>query len=231
MALEESRVLETYFDQIAPNYQFMNGLLSLNLDKGWRNQLLRACPLTKGNLILDVACGTGDVTSLLKKTEPDITALGLDLSFGMLQIAKQHEPELPFLRGTGVLTPFQAESFHGLTIAFGFRNMPDHSEFLKEAHRILKPGGKLLILELTQPENPLLRSLNSKYLRTVLPLVSWFFGRNREAYKYLADSIESFPPQAMVARMLLEHGFTKSSYQLLSFGIVTLFSASKPAAA
>jgi len=228
MALRESKILEQYFDEIAPNYQFMNGLLSLHLDKYWRLALLKECPCKPNDFLLDIACGTGDILTLLKKSNPQILPFGLDLSHGMLAKAKTIDPDLSLLRGNGIQTPFRDSSFHGITIAFGFRNMPDHDSFLKECFRILKPGGRLLILELTQPENFLLRALNRIYLNTILPLISGMFAKNKEAYQYLAESIESFPPQSEIQEKMGAHGYHEPSYLPLSMGIVTLFSGRKP---
>ena len=223
MALLESKVLEQFFDEIAPNYQFMNGLLSLHLDKYWRHRLLKECTLDSGEMILDVACGTGDILTMMRKKSSKSTLLGLDISHKMLHQARLNDSGLTLLRGNGIQTPFKNSTFDGITIAFGFRNMPDHREFLKESFRILKPGGKLLILELTQPENKIFRVLNQAYQRTLLPLISNLFARNKKAYEYLADSIDAFPHQIHIRKMMMEEGFNKSEYQLLNLGIVTLF--------
>ena len=106
--------------------------------------------------------------------------------------------------------------------------MPTHSDFLKEAYRVLKPGGQLLILELTQPENPIIRLGNQIYLMTILPFISSIFGRDKQAYSYLAQSIKAFPNQKAVVSDLNKNGFKPSSYHLLNFGITTLFEAYKP---
>lgn len=232
MAIEESKVLEKYFDKIAPNYQFMNKLLSLNLDDGWRKYLLSRTKLQQGDVVLDVACGTCDILSTLKNStnqlNMDITYIGLDLSFGMLETSKRNKAPFELIRGNGISFPIKNDSVNLITISFGYRNMPTHSQFLKEAYRVLKPGGQLLILELTQPENPLIRFGNQIYLSTILPLVSSAFGRDKQAYHYLAESIRAFPNQRTVRSSISEHGFKSSSYYLLNFGITTLFEAFKP---
>lgn len=235
MAIEESKVLEKYFDKIAPNYQFMNKLLSLNLDNGWRKHLLSRTKLKQGDVVLDVACGTCDILNTLedstKQSNLDITYIGLDLSFGMLETSKQNRVPFELIRGNGVRFPMKNDSVNLITISFGYRNMPTHGQFLDEAYRVLKPGGQLLILELTQPENPVIRFGNQIYLSTILPLVSSAFGRDKQAYDYLAESIRAFPNQKTVRSNLSEHGFNSSSYYLLNFGITTLFEAFKPSKA
>lgn len=227
MALLESKVLERFFDEIAPNYQFMNGLLSLHLDKYWRHTLLKECPLNPNELILDIACGTGDILTMIRKKSLKPVLFGLDISHQMLAEARRNDAGLTLLRGNGIQTPFKGATFNGITIAFGFRNMPDHGAFLKESFRILKPGGKLLILELTQPEIPIFKLLNKAYQKTLLPLVSNIFARNKQAYRYLADSIEAFPPQVEIVEMMAKEGFINANYQLLNLGVVTLFKGEK----
>ena len=232
MALEESKVLERYFDKIAPNYQFMNKLLSLNLDIIWRERLRSKAQITEGSTVLDIACGTCDVLDTLgshaEKNKINVKFLGLDLSFGMLQTSKLTHQKFELLRGNGVKIPVKDNSVDLVTISFGYRNMPDHSEFLSESLRVLKPGGQLLILELTQPENRLLRWGNQLYLKTVLPAISSLFGRDRQAYLYLAKSIQAFPSQKTVRKDMENQGFATCSYQLLHSGITTLFEAYKP---
>jgi demethylmenaquinone methyltransferase/2-methoxy-6-polyprenyl-1,4-benzoquinol methylase len=225
MALKESKVLERYFDTIAPGYETMNSLLSLNLDQRWRQRMIQILHSYNPKTILDVACGTCDVIRVTKSRLPEAQIIGLDLSYGMLEVAKSNQPELLILRGNGVELPFPDNSFEAITIAFGFRNMPSHKSFLLEAKRVLKSGGHLCILELTQPENPFFRFCNSLYLRTVLPIVSGFFGRDKEAYEYLANSIRHFPNQKSIISLILESGFAKARYELQTFGVTTLFVA------
>lgn len=232
MALEESKVLERYFDEIAPNYQLMNKLLSLNLDSQWRNQLKIRTNLKDGDIVLDIACGTCDILSTLmahtQKNDTDVVYFGLDLSFGMLQAAQQKKIPFNLIRSDGVKLPIRSNSVDLITISFGYRNMPSHSEFLKESFRVLKPGGQLLILELTQPENQILKWGNQVYLKTVLPFVSGLFGRDKRAYDYLARSIQAFPNQKSVCEDLKNHGFASSNYVLMHGGITTLFESLKP---
>lgn len=227
MALKESHVLQRYFDRIAPSYELLNSLLSLNLDKLWRRSLMQECRRVNARHVLDVACGTGDVTRLLQKNLPQAQVVGLDVSHGMLAEAIKRDRGAGFVRADGVRTPFADATFDLITISFGFRNMPTHEGFLSEANRILKPGGRLLILELTQPQNPILRLGNTLYLNTVLPAISSMFGRDREAYAYLRDSILGFPDQAAVCEKILKAGFAKTDYQLLTFGVTTLFTAQR----
>jgi demethylmenaquinone methyltransferase/2-methoxy-6-polyprenyl-1,4-benzoquinol methylase len=223
MALEESKVLENYFDEIAPNYELMNSLLSLNLDKIWRQRVLNEALKDNPEKILDIACGTCDILRLFLSTNNSLKVCGLDLSFGMLHEGKRRDQSLNLIRGNGVKTPLPDKSFDVITIAFGFRNMPNYLDFLIEAHRLLKPGGKLIILELTQPQNPFLKFGNTIYLKSVLPFVSSFFGRNKEAYDYLARSIQAFPNQESVMKLFQQAKFSSQSYTLNQMGITTQF--------
>lgn len=225
MALKESHVLERYFDRIAPSYERMNSLLSLNLDRYWRHRLLKSAVSASPRCILDVACGTGDVMRLLSRELPESRIIGLDLSHNMLREAHQRHPSMGYVRANGIQTPFPSQEFDLITISFGFRNMPSHAEFLKEARRLLKPGGRLLILELTQPKNPMMRAGNALYLKSVLPALCSMFGRDNEAYAYLRDSILGFPDQDEVCQSIKAAGFNETSYQLLTFGVTTLFTA------
>ncbi|MCJ8345442.1 ubiquinone/menaquinone biosynthesis methyltransferase [bacterium] len=223
MALEESKVLENYFDEIAPNYELMNSLLSLNLDKIWRQRLLNEALINQPSTILDIACGTCDILRLFLSKQANLQVFGLDLSFGMLHEGKIRDHKLNLIRGNGVKTPLPNESFDVITIAFGFRNMPNYLDFLVEAQRLLKPGGKLIILELTQPQNPILKFGNTIYLKSVLPFISSFFGRNNEAYDYLARSIQAFPNQSQVMDLFKKAQFSKYNYTLNQFGITSQF--------
>lgn len=223
MALEESKILENYFDEIAPNYELMNSLLSLNLDKIWRQRLLKETLKNHPIKVLDIACGTCDILRLFLSKQSGLEIFGLDLSFGMLNQGKLRDKKLNLIRGNGIHTPFSDDCFDAITIAFGFRNMPNYLDFLIEAKRILRPNGKLTILELTQPQNPLLRIGNTIYLKSVLPFISSFFGKNQEAYDYLARSIQAFPNQKEVLNLFSQAKFSKSSYSLNQFGITTQF--------
>lgn len=227
MALKESKILERYFDRIAPNYQKMNTYMSGGLDRYWRKRLLESIQIQPEESILDVACGTCDILSMLKKHFPQNPVVGLDLSFGMLKEAHLKDPKRLLVRANGVETPFDDQSFQCITIAFGFRNMPSLQGFLEEALRLLKPGGQLRILELTRPENPIMDWGNTLYQKTVLPALSSLFGRDKEAYDYLAASIAAFPPQKEIQKMMEKAGFCSSRYVPLNFGVTTLFEGAR----
>ncbi len=227
MSDKNPKRLAACFDQIASRYQLMNSLLSLTLDRIWRKALIDESSLAVGDRALDIACGTGDVLLLLEKAYPQTQVFGLDVSHGMLGQTASEQPGSKLVLANALSSPFPSESFDLLTIAFGFRNMPDYESFLEEANRILKPGGRLLILELTQPENSWMRLANTLYLHTALPFWSLFFASDPEAYAYLRSSIKGFPTQAEVVNLLQDTGFVNPGYQLLNLGVATLFKAGK----
>jgi demethylmenaquinone methyltransferase / 2-methoxy-6-polyprenyl-1,4-benzoquinol methylase len=219
--------LAACFDQIAPRYTLMNSLLSLTLDRLWRRVLVEKASVSPHEKILDIACGTGDVLELIEENYPQALVFGLDVSFGMLRQTANAQPGSSLVLADALNSPFLSGSFDLLTIAFGFRNMPDYKRFLQEALRLLKPGGRLLILELTQPERWWMRFANTLYLHSALPFWSWVFARDPQAYAYLRNSIKEFPSQPEVLEMLRDATFVKPEYKLLNLGVATIFQASK----
>jgi len=219
------------FGSIAPRYDFLNHLLSLNMDKLWRAHAARVA--TRGlapKRILDVACGTGDMAIELRRSAPNAHIVGLDFTHEMLAIAKDKTPGgeavIRWVEGDGLRLPFEDGSFDLLTIAFGLRNMENLRAGLTEMRRVLRPGGRLAILEFTQPEPQFLRWFVHFAFVHALPAVANFFSRG-EAYRYLADSIRAWPDRRALAARLRQCGFRSVRHELLHFRVAALHCASR----
>lgn len=214
------------FDDIAKRYDFLNHLLSLGQDYYWRRVMTRELAVKQGEHILDLAAGTGD--SSLGFLRQGATVVGLDLSRNMLAIAQAKLAGLPFtaVQGSAYEMPFADASFDGLTCAFGIRNMPETARALGEIYRVLKPGGRIVILEFSMPTG-WFRPIYRLYLKTVIPAISWFLS-DRSAYEYLGDSIEKFYTPDAFRTLLEQGGFTGIRQIPLSLGTVYAHYAGKP---
>ena len=181
--------------------------------------------------ILDVACGTGDLTfTLFASGEARI--VGIDFCRPMLQIATSKASrlglEVPFIEGDALSLPFRDRSFEGVTIAFGLRNLTDVEAGFAELLRVLKPGGRVVVLEFSKPTTPVLRSLFRIYFTKLLPLFGGWISGSKSAYEYLPDSVKRFPDQETLAAMMRTAGFAQVSYQNLTGGIAALHIGTRP---
>lgn len=227
---KELPFIQNMFDSIAPKYDLLNRLLSLRQDVVWRRQVVRALNLKKDDLILDAACGTGDVAlAVCHAGTPDVRVVGIDFAPQMLTAAKkkvvaaQLGEKIVLLAGDALCLPFLPECFNAVTIAFGIRNIVDKQRALAHFYDALKPDGRLLVLELTTPSTGLLRWAYLFYFQKILPLVGTFFSKHGNAYHYLPDSVLKFPPSEQFARMMGRAGFREVKWKALTFGIATLF--------
>ena len=211
------------FDRIAKRYDFINRVLSCGIDIYWRRFLIKEIPSGEIRL-LDIACGTGDqLFSILQKRKNIALAKGIDLSTGMLEVAKKKGAADSFLVGDAKALPFEEKSFDAATISFGIRNIDEPLVALKEMHRILSPKGRALILEFSLPSSRLIAPLYLFYLRHILPFIGNFLSKDKEAYSYLSKTIESFPYGIDFVNLMKEAGFTQATSKPLSFGIATLY--------
>jgi demethylmenaquinone methyltransferase / 2-methoxy-6-polyprenyl-1,4-benzoquinol methylase len=224
------------FDRIATTYDGLNRILSCGIDIYWRNKMLRELPRTKTPLqCLDLATGTGDVALTLIKDPRVGNVRGLDLSRGMLAVGQkkvQHlglDQKVQLLYGDGVSIPEEDQSFDVVSISFGIRNFPDVSTSLRNCLRVLKPGGRLLILEFSLPKNTLIRSFYLFYFRKVLPFLGRWLSKDQEAYTYLNQTVEHFPYGEKFATLMREQGFQRVHFSPLTFGIATLYVGEKGA--
>ncbi len=237
--LEQARRVREMFATIASRYDLLNHLLSGNIDKRWRRLVakklfaaLPPAPFIRGEArILDVACGTGDL-SLTLFDSGEARIVGIDFCRPMLDIAASKAARsgfsLPFVEGDALNLPFLDRSFEAATIAFGLRNLTSVDVGFKELLRVLKPGGKVAVLEFSKPKTPLLRSLFRVYFTKLLPLFGGLVSGSRSAYEYLPDSVSRFPDQEELAVMMQEAGFAEVSYQNLTGGIAALHLGTRP---
>jgi demethylmenaquinone methyltransferase / 2-methoxy-6-polyprenyl-1,4-benzoquinol methylase len=216
------------FAAIATRYDLLNHLLSGNIDKRWRRIVAQALQETLVNVearILDVACGTGDLSLTLSQSG-GARIVGIDFCRPMLDIAATKSAKLclalPFIEGDALHLPFADCSFEAATIAFGLRNLTSVEAGIKELLRVLKPGGKVAVLEFSKPQAPVLRSLFKFYFTRLLPRFGGLISGSRSAYQYLPDSVSRFPDQEELAAMMRNAGFAEVSYQNLTGGIAAL---------
>ena len=225
-----TQAIREMFSAIAPRYDFLNRLLSLGIDRGWRRTLSRMALRKETESILDVACGTGDVSLELRQKAPQARIVGLDFSQAMLDLAQvkidRAQAEIELVAASAEELPFPDEDFDLLTIAFGIRNVVDKKKALAEFYRVLRPHSRLTVLEFSQPQAAWLRVLYNLYFFKILPLIGGLFAR-RSAYRYLPESVAKFPSCEEFSGWLKEAGFRQCRYHSLTFGIATLYLAEK----
>ena len=227
------------FDAIAPAYDFMNTMMTGGLHIRWRNKALRmaAARLPEGDprKVLDVACGTGDVSFRLHELFPKAEITGLDLSPGMLAIALRKLAGMPddarrqisFMEGDSLKMPFADGTFDMVTVAYGVRNFERLEDGYREMRRVLKPGGVLCVIELSEPANPLIKAGYRLYSRHVIPLVGRMVSKDTRAYSYLPESIAACPQRAEMTAMMERAGVKDAAYKSLTMGVITIYIATK----
>lgn len=230
---EHARRVREMFEGIAGRYDLLNHVLSVNIDKRWRRVLTKrlSAGIDVGQLVLDVACGTGDLAFDLHQAGCT-RVMGLDFCRPMLEVAKSKASEknitLPLIEGDALSLPFPDGSFAVVTIGFGLRNLSSVKQGLKELRRVLKPGGQLAVLEFSKPVVPILSSLFGVYFSKVLPFLGGLISGSRSAYEYLPDSVRRFPDQKQLAALMRDAGFTEVSFENLSGGIAALHFGKRP---
>jgi len=221
------------FDQIAGRYDFLNGFLSIGIDKAWRKKAVDQLRASAPREILDVATGTGDMALLLWKRLRPQHVTGIDISEKMLAIGREKirdkglETSIELLSGDSERIKFSENSFDAVTVAFGVRNFEHLEQGLREMHRVLRPGGKLVVLEFSQPSLKIFRGLYRFYMGVVAPLIVQLFSKNKKAYQYLDKSARAFPEGAGFLNIMHEAGFTQTYLKTLSLGICTIYCGSK----
>lgn len=225
------------FDAIAPAYDFMNTMMTGGLHIHWRNKALEmaASRLPEGEpeRVLDVACGTGDVSFRLHGIFPNSHITGLDLSPGMLAIAEKKlaameddaRQHIAFIEGDSLMIPFKEGSFDMVTVAYGVRNFERLEEGYREMRRVLKPGGVLCVIELSEPANPFIKSVYRLYSRNVIPLIGRMVSHDTRAYSYLPESIAACPQRGEMTAMMERAGFKDATYKSLTMGVITIYIA------
>lgn len=212
------------FAGIARRYDFLNHTLSLNIDKRWRSKVsaeLADILSRPDSTILDIACGTGDLTIELASHSNGSVA-GTDFCRPMLDIAQNKAEKLPFIEADAMSLPFPNDHFDAVTIAFGLRNLPNFRNGLVEMNRVLKTGGKLVVLEFTEPVIPGFGRLFNFYFSHILPRIGGMVSGSRGAYEYLPDSVSKFPAQKQLAALITEVGFDNVRFTNLTGGIAAI---------
>lgn len=221
------------FDAIARRYDLMNAVLSLGLDRLWRRRAVTVLCPRPGGRYLDVGCGTGDMGIEILRRCRTARVTGLDPAERMIDVARAKTAaaglggSVTFRTGDAVDLPFEDGEFAGIVTAFCIRNVPDRLGAMREMHRVLAPGGRAVILELTVPSNPILATGHRLYNRYLVPLAGGLIARSRQAYRYLVDSVAEFPPAPEVLAMLARAGLANGRAHPLHGGIVTIFTAER----
>jgi len=222
------------FDRIAPRYDLLNRVLSMRRDVAWRRRLARHLPDAPGLRVLDLATGTGDVLLALHNSCPDMAfGLGVDVAGNMLALARDKiagrglDHGLAVMQCDALCLALPDGIFDAVTIAFGIRNVPGPEEALREIHRVLRPGGRVLVLEFSLPRNRPFRALYLAYFRHVLPHIGGLLSGDFEAYRYLNRTAERFPRGGAFCALLEGAGFGAVHAHPLTFGIATLYQGDK----
>ena len=230
---EKGKLVEEMFDNIAPTYDTLNHRLSWDIDKGWRKKAIRQLLPFQPKTILDIATGTGDFAILSAKELRPQRMIGIDISEGMMKIGqKKVEAEglqhiVSFKKDDCTHLSFDDNSFDAVTAAFGIRNFQNLDQGLSEMYRVLKPNSHLSIVELTTPVSFPMKQLFKLYSHTMLPVYGKLISKDTSAYSYLTKTIEAFPQGEVMLGILRKAGFKNASFKRLTFGICTMYFATK----
>lgn len=225
---EKKKEVKKIFDSIAWRYDFLNHLLSFGMDIYWRKKALRLTGFNPDSILLDVACGTGDV-AIEAKRQGVKNIYGADFSFNMLKLFERKSEWIKdrTIQMVAENLPLRDESVTNITVAFGVRNFYDIQQGFNSFHRILKKEGKATIIEFRLPSNPLFKSLYKFYFKKILPLIGGIISGDTEAYKYLPRSVEEFDERINMPELLRNSGFRKIEIFPLTLGIVQTIIATK----
>lgn len=230
---KKSEQVEQMFDNIAPAYDKLNHTLSMGIDRSWRKKAINTLRPFQPRKMMDVATGTGDFAILAcQELQPD-SLIGTDISEGMMNVGREKvkqvhlSDKITFVREDCTALSFADETFDAVTVAFGIRNFEGLDKGLSEMCRVLKPGGHLVILELTTPDRFPMKQLFNVYSKVVIPLLGKLISKDRSAYTYLPESIRAFPQGEIMQEVIQKAGFSQVTFQRLTFGICTLYVAIK----
>ena len=230
---KKAEQVERMFDHIAPSYDRLNHLMSLGIDLMWRRRAIRWLRPFRPGLVLDVATGTGDFAILACRMLPSASLTGIDLSEGMMQVGRRKVEQaglaarIDFQREDCEALSFPDASFDAVTVAFGVRNFEHLDRGLAEMCRVLRPGGHLVILELSTPTRFPMKQLFALYSRVAMPVMGRTISHDDSAYTYLPESIRAFPQGEVMQESIRRAGFSQVSFRRLTFGLCTLYMATK----
>ncbi len=232
---QKEKFVRQTFNQIAHNYDLINSLMSIGRDKKWRNYTVKCCGVQPGDSVLDVCCGTGYLSMELAKAVGSTGKVtGLDFSENMLAVAAKNTAEfslksvIQFIQGNAMELPFADNCFAGATVGWGLRNLPDLRLGIKEMTRVVKPGCKVVSLDMGKPTLPVFKQAYWLYFDKLVPLMGKIWSNNRGAYQYLHDSAQEFPAQVELARIFSECGLVDTKYHNLMGGVVAVVEGRKP---
>ena len=232
-ALSKKEQVADMFDNIAFRYDFLNRFLSAGIDVRWRKAALKQLKSINPKRILDVATGTADVAIMATGVLKPESIIGIDISDGMLELGRKKIEKAGLSRvielqnGDSETINFLDNTFDAVTVAFGVRNFEHLEKGLAEILRVLKPGGKLVVLEFSKPKAPVVKQFYNAYMKVVAPMMGKLFSKNRNAYKYLDESIKKFPEGKNFTAILDKLGYRHTYYKPLSLGICSIYCGSK----
>ena len=231
--LSKKKQVEEMFDRIAKKYDFLNRFLSARIDVIWRRKAIKKLTQLAPENVLDVATGTGDFAIMCYKTIHPKKIIGIDISAGMINVGNEKikklglEKNIELIKGDGETILFPENSFDAVIVAFGVRNFEDLEKGLCEINRVLRTGGKLVILEFSKSNLPVIKTLYKLYMEVITPLFVKLFSKNHEAYEYLNESVKKFPEGKNFTSILDKVGFKKTSQQKLTLGICSIYCGEK----
>ena len=222
----KQRYVRRLFATIADRYDLITVVLSYGRDRTWKDRLTAFANINANDRVLDLACGTGDI--LFRAAAKARLAVGLDVTFRMLQLAKAKQPSAVVVTGDMLALPFPSTHFSVVTVGYGLRNVPDLAQAIDEVARVLVPGGRLLSLDFNRPTQPLLRAAYLTYLTIVGAALGFVLHRDPDTYRYIPESIRNYPGAEGVARLLEQRGFVDVKVVPLLGGLMAIHSAFKP---
>lgn len=232
-ANSKKKQVEEMFDKIAVKYDFLNHFLSFGIDVGWRKKAIKQLQKLAPQRVLDVATGTGDVAILTYKLLKSKKIIGIDISERMLELGRQKiekhslQNHVELLKGDSETISFSDNSFDAVTVAFGVRNFEDLEKGLMEIKRVMRSGGKLVILECSRPTLPVIKNIYNFYLNKIAPKIGTIISKNKNAYQYLNDSVQNFPERKLFIDILNKLGYKNTSCKTLSLGICSIYCGEK----
>jgi demethylmenaquinone methyltransferase/2-methoxy-6-polyprenyl-1,4-benzoquinol methylase len=231
--LNKKEQVADMFNNIAFRYDFLNRFLSAGIDINWRKKAIKELASLQPKIILDVATGTADVALLTQKMLKPAKIIGIDISAGMLEIGRKKiaaanlQETIALTEADSATIPFTDNYFDAITVAFGVRNFQHLEKGIAEMYRVLKPGGKLVVLEFSKPTTTGFKQFYNLYMDLITPSIGKIFSKNKEAYAYLNKSVQAFPEGFTFLNIMNEAGFTQTYLKKLSFGICTIYCGSK----